>query len=445
MGRRQQILTQVLGFDGFKADGRFERASGEVLAETALPSEFRGATLVLTVQRRWLPRCSSCGAVCRKVHEQLATRRWRDLPWAEHPVVIEYAPIRVRCHSCKATPVELLPWADRSQRQTKRLQHHMAVQSAWMPISHVAALNGVDWDTVRRAEDAALQRWERTRPDAALFCVGVDEKYLGRRGRWPERFVTIVSNLDTGEPIWIGFGRSEATLTTWLSTLTKEEKAKIQTFAMDMFAAFTNAVRADPDLQHVAIVHAPFHIMKRAGQAVDEVRREVLFRGGPELRALGRGKRWLFLKASHRLDDEERETIASLLSGNRRLMLAYTVKEQLRDVLREPTGEALAAGLKGLLRRIARRQNVPMRKLHDCLQRHFDAIVALGQHRPPTGRIEALNNNWETLARRGRGYRDLTRMLRRLRFMTAHPLRQGGVKRFLALAATPPFPIKQAA
>jgi len=445
MGQRRKILTQILGFDGFKVDGRFERACGTEVPETALPSEFRGATLVLAVQRRWLPRCSGCGAVCRKVHDQLPTRRWRDLPWAEHPVVIEYSPIRVRCPSCKTTPVELLPWADRGQRQTRRLQHHLAVQSASMPISHVAALNGVDWHTVRRAEDAALQRWERTRPDVALFCVGVDEKYLGRRGRWPEKFVTIVSNLDSGEPIWIGFGRSEATLTSWLSTLSREEKAKIHTFAMDMHAPFANAVRADADLQHVAIVHDPFHVTKRAGEAVDEVRREVLFRAGPELRALGRGKRWLFLKASHRLADDEREALAALLRGNRRLMLAYTVKEHLRDVLREPTGELLAAGLRQILRRTARKQNVPMRKLHDTLLRHFSAIVALGQHRPPTGRIEALNNNWETLVRRGRGYRDLTRMLRRLRFMTAHPLLQGGVKRFLALAATPLFPLRQAA
>jgi transposase len=202
MGQRQKILTQILGFDGFKVDGHFEGVSGRRLAETALPSEFRGATLVLTTERCWLPRCSACGAVCRKVHERLPPRRWRDLPWAEHAVVIEYAPIRVRCGSCKTTPVELLPWADPGQRQTKRLQHHLAVQCASMPITHVAALNGLDWSTVRRAEDAALQRWERTRPEVALFCVGVDEKYLGRRGRWPNRFVTIVSNLDTGEPIW---------------------------------------------------------------------------------------------------------------------------------------------------------------------------------------------------------------------------------------------------
>ena len=64
-----------------------------------------------------------------------------------------------------------------------------------------------------------------------------------------------------------------------------------------------------------------------------------------------------------------------------------------------------------------------------------------GEHHPPTGRIEALNNNWETLMRRGRGYRDLQSMARRLRFMTANPIRTRlGVERFLALGATPPFP-----
>ena len=62
------------------------------------------------------------------------------------------------------------------------------------------------------------------------------------------------------------------------------------------------------------------------------------------------------------------------------------------------------------------------------------------------GRIEALNNNWETLVRRGRGYRDLTRMLRRLRFMVVDPIRTGGgLERFLALGVTPPYPVAIAA
>lgn len=203
---------------------------------------------------------------------------------------------------------------------------------------------------------------------------------------------------------------------------------------MDMFEAFRNAVRNDPELGHVAIVHDPFHVMKRAGEAVDEVRRQVLFRASPELRALGRGKRWLFLRAWIRLTPEQRAEIGRLLSANRTLMQAYTVKEQLRDVLRAETRAEMEVGLKQLLRRTARRANVPMRKLHESLLKHFDAIAALGAYHPPTGRIEALNNNWETLVRRGRGYRDLQSLMRLLRFMVVNPIRRGAdIERFLAL------------
>ena len=69
----------------------------------------------------------------------------------------------------------------------------------------------------------------------------------------------------------------------------------------------------------------------------------------------------------------------------------------------------------------------------------------MGEHHPPTGRVEALNNNWETLVRRARGYRDLDYLLRKLRFMTANPVRrQDGVRRFIALGLpVPPNTVKR--
>jgi hypothetical protein len=85
-----------------------------------------------------------------------------------------------------------------------------------------------------------------------------------------------------------------------------------------------------------------------------------------------------------------------------------------------------------------------MRKLHESLKEHMDEIVALGEHHPPTGRIEALNNNWETLVRRGRGYRNHAYLFKKLRFITANPVRNSsGIKRFLALGL--PVPATRAA
>jgi len=81
-----------------------------------------------------------------------------------------------------------------------------------------------------------------------------------------------------------------------------------------------------------------------------------------------------------------------------------------------------------------------MRKLHNSLDKHFEQIVALGAHHPPTGRIEALNNNWETAVRQGRGYRNLEFLMLKVKFMVANPIRDDdGVGRFLALGLPTPY------
>ena len=447
MGQRARILTSILGFDGWKVtDAFFESASGEVVAPVGALALLRETRLVLVVERRWLARCSQCGGPCRDVHERRPSRRWADLPWAGHPVELRYAPVRVECSRCNASPVEMVAWADPYQRQTRRLQQRLAVEAASMPIMHVAALHGLSWLTVRRAEDRALERWEATRPAVPLRQVGVDEKWLGRRHALDHKFVTIVSNLETGEPVWIGKGRAQDTLQQWLQSLSAEQKATIELFAMDMHRAYWNAVDQTPDLEHAAIVHDPFHILKLAGQMLDELRREVFFRAGPELRAVGRGKRWLLLRAWERTTDAQKADLAALLGHNRTLARAYQIKEELREVLHAPDRAAMATGLQRILRRTDRRDIVPMRRLHDTLNERWNEILALAEHRPPVGRIEALNNNWETLVRRARGYRNHDYLLRKLRFMTVNPIRtDDGIRRFLALGLTPPMTRRHAA
>jgi transposase len=448
MGQRSRELTQVFGYRGWVVkEVVFEDSRHTPVVPVAGYDVPQDVVVVLRVARRWTARCAACGATCGKIHGRLRARRWHDLPWAGRAVVIEYAPIRVKCDRCGSHAEELLAWAERYHRATQRFEQHLALDAFSMPLLHVATKYGVSWGTVRRAEVAAIGRWEATRSEVPLRFVGLDEKFLGRRNTWDDKFVTIVSNLETGEPIWIGFGRRELTVKRWLDTLSPEQKASIVLFAMDMHEPFKNAVRADPALAHAAIVHDPFHVMKRAGEAITALRREIFFRAGPEMRRIGRGMRWLVLRAWEKCDDDQRATLRRLFSLNAKLGRAYQVVDELRHVLHAPDQTAMTAGLVRILRRTERRDNAPMRKLHDSLDSHFREIIALGEHHPPTGRIEALNNNWETLVRRARGYRDLDYLLRKLRFMTANPVRQqDGVRRFIALGLpVPPKTIKRVA
>lgn len=445
MGQLKRFLAEVLGFEGWKVVNWYwckpDGSRFKPVSRVLVPA---GARLVVIVGRTWMGRCAQCLRRCRKVHEHGDLRCWEDLPWCGHPVQIEYAPARLKCPHCHSTGVELLPWAQPYQHETMRFQQVLALEASSMPVSHVAARYGLGWHVVRRAERQALERWMATRSEEPLCMVGIDEKYLGRRNGLEDKYVTIISNLHNGEPVWIGFGRGEATVKEWLATLTTEDKKAIKLFAMDMHAPFKLAIRGDKDLDHADIVHDPFHVMKRAGQAIDELRRQILFHGGPEMRALGRGKRWLFLRAWENCTPQQRGELAQLLGCNRRLAHAYEVGEELREVLHAPDEVSMILGLVHVLRRTQRKDNKPMRKLHDSLAAHFQEIVALGKHHPPTGRIEALNNNWETLVRQGRGYRDLDFLLLKLRFIIANPIREeDGALRFLALGL--PVPYRKAA
>lgn len=439
MGQRARILTQILGFDGWRVkEVCFEADDGRRVVPVGsfpLPHDVR---VVLRLERRWTATCSRCGTRCPGKHCDEELRRWRDLPWAEHPVLLEYRPIRVKCEKCKATAVESVPWAQPSQRQTRRLQQHLALQAASMPVVRVAAQYGLSWSTVRRAESMAIALWEAHRPKRELTHAGIDEKYLGRRHKREEKFVTIISDLSTGEPVWIGYGRSEETVKRWLALLTAEQKKKLKLFAMDMHEAFKNAVTNDPELEHVEIAHDPFHVVKRANDAIDELRRAIFFRAGPEMRALGRGKRWLFLRAWENCTPSQQSELKALLDCNKKLAAAYQIKEELRGALGAPDDKAMAQGMARILRRTQRKDNVPMRKLHESLRKHLPQILAFGKHRPMVGRIEALNNNWETLVRLARGIRDYEYLRRKLAFLVVNPLRtQAGVEYFLDLARRP--------
>ena len=441
MSQRTRILTQIAGFRGWKVrEVSWESPDGRPLLPTrgyGMPAD---AVVVLHMARRWTARCSHCMALCRRCHERGKTRRWADLPWAGRRVVLEYAPDRVKCDRCGSRAMELVAWADPRQRQTRRLQQHLALDAFSMPLSHVATKYGLSWHTVRRAEHDALARWERTRPPTLLRFVGLDEKWLGRRHKRPEKFVTIVSDLESGEPVWLGYGRDADTVKQWLTTLSQEKKAQLEVFASDMHEPFKKAIREDPSLGHVVYAHDPFHVMKRAGEAITELRRELFFRAGPTMRGLGRGTRWLVLRPWEKLSHEEQHRLRRLFTlTNGKLGRAYQVVEQLREALKARDDTVVAEGLWSVLRRTARRSNVPMRKLHDSLAEHMDGILAFAESQVPTGRIEALNNNWETLVRRGRGYRNHHYLLRKLRFLTANPVRnRDGILRFLALGITPP-------
>jgi transposase len=132
--------------------------------------------------------------------------------------------------------------------------------------------------------------------------MGIDEIWLGKR----TKFLTVVSNLHTGEPIWFGPGRTQATIDEFFRTeLSRGQRQRIESACLDMWVPFTTSVHAWAPA--CRIVYDKFHVMQHANAAVDEVRRAEFFRKGGAARRLVKGKRWLLLSRWVHLDASKRQ------------------------------------------------------------------------------------------------------------------------------------------
>jgi len=356
--------------------------------------------------------CSGCGISVRDVHSW-TERRVRDLPWGAWQVWLVVEVHRVRCRRC-GVRTERLPFLTGKAHCTTRLETAVARDCEAAPVSRVAAKWGLPPETVRRMDKRVLRRWAAGRRREPLRSLGVDELYLGKR----DKFLTVVSDLESGEPLWMGLERKRETLDRFFAeALPPQRRRAVRAVCVDMWEPFVQSLRAH--LPHARIVYDKFHVLRHVNDALDETRRAEFFRKGGHARGLLRGTRWLLLRRWAHLERDERRLVKELLALNRRLAKAYLLKEQLVH-LWDYTYEGAARRFLTAWLRALRWQRLPaFRKVAQLLLRHLDGILAYCHEKVPFGKVEAINGNIRALLRRGRGYRDHEYLLLKVQKATA--------------------------
>jgi transposase len=355
--------------------------------------------------------CSGCGVGCSSivdVHERVV----RDLPWGAWKVWLVLEVHRVRCRRCGVRS-ERFDFVEGKHPYTRRFAAAVARDAEDAAVRRVALKWGLSPQTVARIDKRALQAWQAGRRRRPLRQMGVDELY------WKVgECLTIVSDLELGEPIWAAPGRKKETLDRFFAeALPPARRRAVRAVCVDMYQPFQLSLREH--LPGAVIVFDKFHVMKHVQAAVDETRRAEFFRQKGLKRALVRGKRWLFLSRWHNLERDERRVLRAALALNRPLFKAYFLKEDI-ERLWTYTYEGAARRFFQQWVRAIRWQRLPaFKKLVATLQRHLDGILSYCRHKVPFGVVEAINGNLRALIRRGRGYRDHDYLLLKARRSTA--------------------------
>jgi transposase len=357
--------------------------------------------VIVTVRLRRRRRvCSRCGQTGRglEIHDR-RLKRWRHLDLGANRCVIECELRRLRCRDC-GVHLEWVPWARPDTHHTRDFEDVVAWLAQQMAKTPIAGLLRIGWDTVGRIVQRVVSDHLDAQRLTGLVAIGVDEISY-RRG---QRYLTSVVDHRVGAVVWCAPGRNAATLQAFFDLL-GDRKRSIRAVSIDMSGGYEKAIRdAIPDAE---IAFDPFHVVRLAQRAVDQVRRDEWNTHERSHTPKGKwikGTRWSLLKSPQKQTVPQLALLAEVQQANKPMFRAFLLKEELR-VLYQLDDPALApAHLDAWLAWASRSKLDPFVKLARTIRRHRAGILAAIRLGLNNGRLEGLNSRIRLISHRSFGF-----------------------------------------
>ena len=265
---------------------------------------------------------------------------------------------------------------------------------------------GIAWRTVGRIVERVVERkLDPSRLDELRF-IGVDEFSYRKR----HHYLTIVVDHERRRIVWAKEGRSYEVLKEFFQTLGLERCVKIEAATIDMAGGYEKAI--EEWLPQAELVFDRFHVQRLASDAVDEVRRSIVWalQGTEEAKEV-KGTRFVLLKKPEDLSPSEKLKLSAVQATNQRLYRAYLLKETLADALDYLQPARAREALSGWLAWASRSRLKPFVRVARTIRKRLEGIIAYVKTRLTNGLVEGLNNKLRMVARRAFGFHSPTALI----------------------------------
>lgn len=236
--------------------------------------------------------------------------------------------------------------------------------------------------------------------------IGVDEIAVFKG----HKYLTMVYQLDTGfrRLLWCGPERRVKTLLRFFRMFGKERSAKLRFICSDMWAPYLKVI-AKKAPQALNVLDR-FHIMKKFGEAIDQVRRAEIarFKEAGKDNLLEHG-RWSRLKRPENLSEKQTVRLSELLKLNLSTVRAYLLREDFQRFWSFTSTAVASWFLHTWCTRTMRSRLEPMKKVAKMLRRHKPMIMnwfAAGGALS-SGAVEGLNLKAKLAMRKAYGFKSL--------------------------------------
>jgi transposase len=380
----------------------------------------------ITDKDRWCRRCGEEGTPRDTVTRQLAHE-----PFGWRPTTLLVTIRRYRCAGCahvwrQDSSKAAEPRAKLSRRGLRWALEAIVCQH--LSVARVAEGLAVSWNT---ANNAVLAEGQRVLiADPARFdgvkVVGVDE-HVWRHTRRGDKYVTVIIDLTavrdgTGPARLLDMieGRSKQAFGHWLANRPQGWRDGVEVVAMDGFTGFKTATTEE--LPDAVPVMDPFHVVRLAGNALDECRRRVQLatcgHRGRKTDPLYNARRTLHTGADL-LTDKQKTRLETLFTVDEHVEVeaTWTIYQRTVAAYRQPDPAAGRTMMQALIKMLS--NGVP-KALQEVItlgrtlkKRAADILAYFDRPGTSNGPTEAINGRLEHLRGSALGFRNLTNYIAR--------------------------------
>ncbi len=279
-------------------------------------------------------------------------------------------------------------------------------------ISAVFRILGLSWTAIDGVMQRAVQRGLARRSTGSFTRVGVDETTY-KKGH---KYITVVSDSITGTVVYVGEGRTKQSLKRWYDECSPEQMEQMESVSMDMWPAYINTTKECVPGAEAKIAFDRFHVAKKVGEAVDQVRRQE----NRELKKEDRddlvGTKYDWLTNAENMSAQQKKRFRQLRTSSLKTARAWAIKELSQKLWHYVSPIWARKGWKRWLSWAMRCRLEPMKKVAKTVKEHLWEIINAIILKVSNGPAESINSRIKTVKIRSRGFRNVDRLMNAIYF-----------------------------
>lgn len=345
-----------------------------------------------------LKKCACCKSSNIWIKET-KERTFRILNLGQLRTYLKIDSYKIHCQKCSSIHWISLPFTSGKLPMTKSFINYVVQLIGMTTLLAVASFLGLQWKTVKTIDKVNLSKRSKQFSFKKLRYISVDEIAI-KKGH---HYMTIFTDISTGQIIHAVEGRSEECLRPFLKLLSRKAR-RLKGIGIDMSAAYASSIKKH--LPNVSIIFDRFHVTKLLNDTIDKIRRAEYEKYRSKGENISKGQRFLLLRNFVSLDEDQKSSLQKLLAINHSLAIAHSMKEQFRMFWEQKSRKAGARFLGWWIIEALESGVEQLAKTARTLLHFNEGLLSYFDHKIDNGKAEGINNKIKVLKRRAYGFYD---------------------------------------